>query len=206
MLADLDFRLRRLYQALGDLRTPDVTAVTPEHYRMGNWCYVAVDFASGVSETELSNAIALFVANIACLKDHLKAWCIASASPFHGDTLINGNRDVAVIHDLWNRDKHYSLSQSRSGLWPILKGLTRAARLSVGGTGAASITMSLDPRTGELRIERTGEAKDELVIDADVVDSSGQRIGSLLAIAESAVTAWEATFAAAGVPLPPRTP
>ena len=54
--------------------------------------------------------------NIACLKDHLKSWCKKNNKPFAGDQLINSNRDVAIIHDLWNLDKHAESLLRRLGV------------------------------------------------------------------------------------------
>ena len=68
-----------------------------------------------------ANRVSLLLNNIACLKDHLKSWCKKNGKPFTGDQLMDSNRDAAIIHDLWNLDKHGGPSHdSKSGLSPRL--------------------------------------------------------------------------------------
>ena len=201
MQAKLDLRIRQLHEAMGRVRTADLAAVQPRAGLVGHVYYVGVDFSDGVTDAELANIVSLFVANIACLKDHLKAWCKAHNKPFHGDTLIDSNRDVGIIHDLWNRDKHFHLKQSRTGSFPEIHNISRAARLSTQAQAGSWVAMTLAP-TGQLRTH--GDGKVELVVDADVVDSTGARLGDLIEIAERAITEWEKALVAAGVVVPPR--
>jgi hypothetical protein len=202
MRAKLDLRIRQLHEAMGQARTSDLSAVQPRAGVVGKTFYVGVDFSDGVSDAELANIVSLCVANIACLKDHLKAWCKSHSKPFQGDTLIDSNRNVGLIHDLWNRDKHVDLKQSRTGLFPEIRNISRCARLTTQAQAGSWVAMTLDPRTGQLKTH--GDGKVELVIDADVADANGARIGDLLEIAEQAVAAWEGTLAAAGIVVPPR--
>jgi hypothetical protein len=202
MQAKLDLRIRQLHEAMGQARSSDLSTIQPRTGVVGSSYYVSVDFSDGISDAELANVVSLFVANIACLKDHLKAWCKAHSKPFQGDALIDSNRDVGLIHDLWNRDKHYDLNKSRTGLFPEIRSISRSARLTTQAMAGSRIAMTLDPRSGQLKTH--GDGKVELVIDADVVDANGARISDLLEIAERAVGAWEAALAAAGVMVPPR--
>ena len=130
MQASFDLRIRQLHEALGQMRNDDLSDVNPDVRANAKGFYIGCDFSGGATDAELANIVSLCIANIACLKDHLKAWCKANGTIFHGDTLIDSNRDVAIIHDLWNRDKHFVLRQSRSGLFPELRDVIRAARLS----------------------------------------------------------------------------
>ncbi len=202
MQAKLDLRIRQLHDAMDQVRTADLSSIQPRVGVVGNTFYMNVDFSGGVSDTELANVVSLVLANIACLKDHLKAWCKEKHALFHGDALIDSNREVAIIHDLWNRDKHFDLKQSRSGLFPELRNISRKASLTTRAQAGSWVAMTLDPRTGQLKTH--GDGKVELVIDADVVNSTGARVGGLTEIAERAVVGWETTLAAAGVSLPVR--
>jgi len=201
MQAKLDLRIRQLHEAMGQARSSDLSAVQSRAGVVGDRYYVAVDFSDGVSDAELANIVSLCIANIACLKDHLKAWCNAHSKLLQGDPLIDSNRDVGLIHDLWNRDKHFDLSQSRTGLFPEIRNISRSARLTTQAQAGSWVAMTLDPRTGQMKTH--GDGKVELVIDADVVDANGARIGDLLEIAEQAVVAWETALADAGVVVPP---
>jgi hypothetical protein len=169
---------------------------------MGDMDYAEVDFSNGVSDAELANIVSLCIANIACLKDHLKAWCLTHTKPFHGETLIDSNRDVGIIHDLWNRDKHFELKKSRSGFFPEIRNISRAASVSTQPKAGSWVMMTFDPATGQ--VETRGDGKVELVVDADVVDSTGARLGRLTKIAERAISEWETAMLAAGIAVPPR--
>ena len=100
MQAKLDLRIRQLHEAMGQARTSELSAAQPRAGIVGKTFYVGVDFSDSVSDAELANIVSLCVANIASLKDHLKAWCKAHSKPFQGDTLIDTNRSVGLIHDL----------------------------------------------------------------------------------------------------------
>jgi hypothetical protein len=137
--------------------------------------------------------------NVACLKDHLKAWCNKNGKPFTGEDLINNNRDVAIIHDLWNLDKHAELNRpSRSKLSPRLAQAAHSSLMFKGGPEPASVTIPLFQ--GGV-IQTTGAAS--LRISAGVVDKDGNGLGDLEAIALRAVAAWEAEFVKAGMKLTP---
>ena len=202
MQAKLDLRIRQLHEAMGQMRTEDLSDVRPDIRANAKFFYVGCDFSGGASDAELANIVSLCIANIACLKDHLKAWCKADGKPFQGDALIDSNQDVAIIHDLWNRDKHCDLEKSRSKLFPEVRNVIRAARLTTQSQAGSWVAMTMDPRTGQLKTH--GDGKVELVIDAEVFDSTGARVGDLTKIAERAVAAWEQALIAAGVSIPPR--
>jgi hypothetical protein len=204
MDAQLDLRVRQLHEAMGQIRSSDLSTIRPYSETVGNWHYCGVDFNGDATDAQLANIVSLSIANIACLRDHLKAWCNFKNVPFTGDTLINTNGDAAIIHDLWNRDKHYDLKQSRSGLFPQLTEIKRSARMTVGGDGPGSVSMQLDPGTGQLIIHKSGCGKMELVVDAKIVDRTGNQVGLLIDVSENAVNAWEQTLVAAGVSLPSR--
>jgi hypothetical protein len=98
--------IRQMHASLDAIATEDLSGVKPQLETGPTYVSMNVDF----------NAATLLIANIASLKDHLKAWCKLKGVPFNGDALINSNNAVALIHDLWNVDKHAELtSKPRSG-------------------------------------------------------------------------------------------
>lgn len=197
MLEQIFLRIRQLHHALGEARSVDDSWINVERINEPGCVELRVDFSGGASDAELANSVSLLIANIACLKDYLRVWCNARDVPFHGDTLINTNRAVAIIHDLWNRDKHGTLNRSRSHLFPVLGQIQRVASLSAGPGGTVGMAFNL--HTG--RPEKIGNGKIEYRLHVEIFDDAGQRIGELMEISERAVNAWTEMIREAGVPI-----
>lgn len=122
-------------------------------------------------------------------------WCDRNGKPFAGDTLINSNRDVAIVHDLWNLDKHGELNRrSRSGLSPRLREAAQSEMVWKGQEDKqATVTI---PGFGGPIQAKDGAA---LRVVATVVDKDGIFLGDLEDICEKAVAAWEAEFKKVGL-------
>jgi len=156
----------------------------------------SVDFSGGVSRATAANRVSTLIGNIACLKDYLRAWCKANGKPFRGEELIDGNINVAIIHDLWNLDKHAGHDRSsRSNLFPRFSDApqTVLAIKSDSTTGPASVTISF----GSGVVQKQGNVT--LQISAEVIDKNGNILGKLESIAEKAVSAWEEEFKSLGM-------
>ena len=207
MLEVLDAKVRQMHDALGNLRNEDLSGLKVEAIDVpGVGFYQTLDFGQGQTPARLANTASLLVANIASLKDHLKVWCRKNGKEFTGDQLINSNHNVALVHDLWNIDKHAELDKSpRSGIRPKLQNLRQHLQLSTGTEANSSVVFQWDPRTGKMESMATGGGKAALIIDADVVDESGSEVGKLAAICEAAATEWENALKTAAVPVPVRT-
>jgi hypothetical protein len=192
-------KLEQLYAALGELLvTEKLSSIKPTTKRVGNEFVTSIDFTKGTDDATAANRVSLLLNNIGCLKDHLKAWCKKNDKPFTGDQLINSNRNVAIIHDLWNLDKHAEWDRpSRSGLSPRLQH-PPCTGLTFKGGGPMMVTMGMFE--GGI-IQAAGEAS--LRIAASVVDKDGNGLGDLETIALRAVAAWEAEFVKAGMTLTP---
>jgi hypothetical protein len=133
----------------------------------------------------------------------LKAWCKLKGLPFNGDTLINSNNAVALIHDLWNVDKHAELtSKPRSGTVPELRDIRRALVLSSGTEAGSGVFYSMDPTTGKVTTGSSGGGSVKVSLTAQVIDKTGTILGELSSLCTEAVAAWEKEFAAVGVPVP----
>jgi hypothetical protein len=120
---DIEQKLEQLYAALRELQvTEKLSSIKPKVKRVGNEYLTSIDFTQGTDQATAANRVSLLLNNIACLKDQLKAWCKKNGKPFTGDQLIISDKDVGIIHDLWNLDKHGELEHgSRSKLWPRLQ-------------------------------------------------------------------------------------
>jgi hypothetical protein len=205
MLHLLDRKIRQLHEALGAMRSPSIESVQIERGLAADNYYFKIDFNQSRTEAELSNLATLLVANIACLKDHLKVWCEANKAPFEGDTLINTNRDAALIHDLWNTDKHAVLNKPRSGHKPKLVDIRQRLALSTGTSESGGAVLQIEMATGKLLTHSLGDGSAGLRVTARIVDENGVMLGELSDVCQRATEAWERTLVQAGISIPART-
>jgi hypothetical protein len=197
---NIEQKLAQMYAALRELQiTEKLPSIKLKTKRVGARFATSIDFTEGADEATAANRVSLLLNNIACLKDHLKFWCKKNGKPFTGDQLIDSNKDVAILHDLWNLDKHAELNRPpRSKLSPRFAQPAHASLMFKGGSEPASVTIPFF-RDGVIRT--TGAAS--LRISARVVDKDGNGLGDFESIALRAVAAWEAEFVKAGMRLTP---
>ena len=205
MLDQLDRKIRQMHQALDDLEESDLSSITSEHLTMPHGYHCKVDFAQGTTEVGLANIASLLIGNIACMKDHLKVWCSKNNKAFDGDSLIDSDMNVALVHDLWNIDKHAELDKPpRSGYRLRILNLRQTLNISTGASAGSSAMFSFDPRTRKTRTETQGGGRVSLLISGDVVDEHGNRLGDFADICEKAAAAWGQALNRAGVVIPVR--
>lgn len=191
-------RLNRVRHALGVTRSEVLSDLKVFAFSGPGLSSVAIDFYQGRSPEELEYLAFGLIANIASIKDHLKVWCSATGHAFEGDHLINTNRAVGLVHGLWNTDKHAVITRSRSGVRPRLSDIRQVMVLSSGTAPGSGALFTLDPATGQLRVESVGGGSAALVIDTRVVDEQGGPLGWLQELCNEAMTAWEAACKRAG--------
>ena len=198
----IEQKLEQLHAALAEMQvTEKLASMKPTTVVSGNRFATTFDFTKIEKPATAANRVSLLVNNIACLKDHLNAWCRKNGKPETGDQLINSNRDVAIIHDLWNLDKHAELNRpSRSGLSPRFHQPARTTLVFKGG-GSEPPMVTIPPFAGGGQTRTQGGAS--LRITATVVDKDGNILGELEAISLRAVAAWEAEFVKAGLKIVP---
>ena len=201
----LERRLSQMLEAFGEIKNPDIEGVedqrgyTPEGKRFVKW-----DAGYGYSEEGLANAASLIIAKIASLKDHFKIWCRNNHRNFDGDTLINSDKDIAIVHDLWNADKHGELTHSRSGHYPWLDTLSRHVEMTTGDQAGSSAGFTLDSVTGTPKAILSPGGSANIVITGKVLDKSGRTIGDFAQICQRAAASWEDHLRKAGVAIPSR--
>lgn len=162
-----------------------------------------IDFSEGNTGAGLANIASLLVANIACMKDHLMVWCSINNRVFTGERLIDSDKNVALIHDLWNIDKHAELNRTpRSGHRPRIQGLHQALCLSTGQGADSSAAFTFDPLTGGVKVLTQGSGSVTLAITGQVIDEHGTQLGDFADISEKATAAWEKELSRAGVIIP----
>ena len=194
----LEQKIQQMYNALEEMElTGKLNYIKPEFRpASGGGFSWRFDFTKGADAPTAANRVSQLIANIACLKNHLRTWCVKNGKTFEGEKLINSNRDVAIVHDLWNLDKHSELDRSRSGLFPRLREPARSAIVLRGGGPGGEQSMITIPMFGG-PIQATGAAA--LRISAVVVDQDGKDIDDLENICTRAVSAWEAEFQKVGL-------
>ena len=200
MSKELIDKIRRIYFAFAQVRDGDVLNVRPQFKNLPTGFAWLMDFNQGKSEEELRDRSLNLIANIASIKDHLKNYCDDKNKVFEGDALINSNMSVAVVHDLWNADKHGKLNQSRSGKHPKLQDVRQSLRLKTGTEAGSGVLFQMD-FNGNSRVDAEIGGSAELVLDGDVVDVGGNRLGKFQDICESAVEAWEKELSNVGIPI-----
>ena len=190
-----------MHAALDDIKDDDISPIHAIVSRSEMAISVILDMNSGVDQTQLYNAMTLTVANIACLRDHLKVWCRMHNVPFKGEHLIDSNRSVAIIHDLWNKDKHYELNRKpRSGVNPRLTAPSWTLGLTVGGSPDSFVSATVDRQTGKLVIGSSGAGSSaDRRLKSNIVDDTGKRVGDFLQTCQEAAEAWMAAFKQHGV-------
>ena len=203
MLDLLNRKLRQMYAALANLSTEDLTVIRPKITETYGYHYTEVNFNQQSDEIALTNAASLLVANIASLKDHLKVWCKQKGVTFQGDALINNNEAVALVHDLWNVDKHAELnSPPRSGITPRLQNIQTALTITAGTSVGSGAFFSMDPLTGKITTGTSGEGSVQLALTAQIVDAAGTVIADFTETCTEAMDAWATAFQTAGFPQP----
>ena len=203
MIDVLDRKIRQMHAALEGLATDDLSIIKPQSGEADGYYYTKVDFNQDSDEIALANAASLLITNIASMKDHLKVWCNRQGVAFHGDALINSNQAVALIHDLWNIDKHAELNKPpRSGHTPKLQGLRKNLSLSTGTAAGDGAFFSMDPRTGKITTGTSGGGSVQLALAAQIVDANGIVLGDFTNICRQAVDEWAKALSLAGVQLP----
>ncbi len=161
--------------------------------------YHEIDFSGGASEIDLANIVTLLIANIGSLRDHLKNWCDENGVSFEGDNLINGNQSCAIVHDLWNTDKHVKLTRPpRSGHHVRLVNLSKGLRVSTGATAGSFSSFSINPFTGEITTNSSGGGSASIVITGQILDENENVLGDFSQIIDEAVDAWEICLKQAG--------
>ncbi len=197
MIDALQLKLRRMRAALEHQRAVDLSTATVEWNELGDFRF---DPSGGMTDAELSNAAHSIIYSTAYCKDALKDWCRAIGVPFHGESLINSNKSVSIVHDLWNLDKHHVLDKPpRSGFTPRI------------GPIYVAMTITSDPQTGMAMVLVTPnadgmpsiefEGSPKLNLRAAVLDEQGNNLGQLVQICTEAADAWEQAFKDAALPV-----
>jgi hypothetical protein len=199
-IQELNQRVERIYNSISILEKKDPIGIKKEITLSNDYQNMSVDFGGNKSEAELKNSVFSLVSNIASIKDYIKAWCIKNGKPFNGESIINSNKNVAVVHDLWNIEKHYELDKPpRSGCTPKIRNLRQSLQIFTGPDKGSHASFTMDPVTGEMKMETGGSGSVSLRITGEVIDENGKGLGDIFSICSKAIEAWEAELKNLGV-------
>ncbi|SLN75320.1 hypothetical protein [Ruegeria meonggei] len=190
MTPQFDLKIKRLYIALGVVAPKDVTPDNIDDYVVKTPFSFGVDFNRNANEVEQMDTLQRAVSNVASIKDYFKSWCKSNGQKESlVEDVINNNQSVALIHDLWNIDKHETLNRPpRSGVTPHIEIIGNAFQM--GGN------ITTDVEKDGTTIRGGG-----VVLMADVVDEAGNKLGHFHKICEEAIDVWTVELKSAGVPI-----
>jgi hypothetical protein len=191
MVNDLGKRIELMYTALGATidRNPDHLDAKVWTSQDGRLRTLFYDSRDGRSDLQLEKEIQSVIHNVASLRDHAKVWlkCRGREATIVEDT-IRASRALQIITDLWNTDKHKELDRPPwSGMRPQLRNIHCTTPIT--GRGGTGVWHTWSPATGK----HSTNAPESIarVIDADVVDEQGRRVGGLHELILKAVDDWE---------------
>ncbi len=149
------------------------------------------DFRGDKSPEDLVNDAFTLIHNVASLRDHLKKWAQANGrDPKKVDETIRSSRDLCIIMDLWDNDKHGGTRRDggRSTLSPRLDEVDRALRLRPLPRKNSGVMVQWGQ---DGRLHASGDGTATVDTSGTVRDAEGQPIGDLQEIVACAVEAWE---------------
>jgi len=188
---DVVERLRRINSALTRCRVP-ATQWPVRFVQTPKMRFMEANFGGGASPDQLLNDAWSLIANIASLADHLRKWArVNGRDPRKVDETIRASRDLQVVIDLWNRDKHGGDPRNggKSGLNPRLDGVERALQMRTQAKKGSSV-MVQQGRDG--RLHSYGDGTASIDTSGTVYGAQGKKLGDLQDIAAAAIKAWEA--------------
>lgn len=195
------FRVRCIHKAMGALKDSDVSKFPMKVEQDAT----KVQFVfEGLSKEDKFNAMYVAIDNVAKLYEHVKKWAtlndqdVGKVKEVFDNTLA-----LRIVYDIHNLDKHPYPDRKggTSGLSPRMGEIIQPFVL--GGAPAkpgeppkrtwAAVTL------GPKGVQAHGTGSVALVLDADVMDGSGRRIGSMRKYLSEAVTAWEDFLKSKGI-------
>lgn len=190
-------RLDQMHAALGALSQADLADIKPKIVVSED--IIRTEFRFGGELVVLQNQASLVIASLGRLKDHFKKWLKSNGKSWNiSEHVVDQNRPVAIIHDLWNVEKHVELrNPPRSGHIPKLVIHGRGLVVGRGTAIDSQVHFILDTWTGNFFLDKQGDACVRL--NADVLDEHGNVLGDFEDLCIQAARIWETEMSAAGL-------
>lgn len=193
-------RLARVHAALKDARGLRPENLPGRPIKTVGQIGVEQDWSGGRSQDQLMNDALSVINSIMGLRDRAVTFLRANGrDPTIVEDFVDGDKNVAIVHDLANKDKHGKLDRPRSASSPEIRSLTRALQLRAEPGSVASFTMKM---TGEVTIVGHGDVG----LVGEIVDESGVKLGAFEQVIESAISSWEEFLARIGISLDEKPP
>jgi hypothetical protein len=188
----LEHRIRLVYAALAATVEKDVDQFRPKVYQSKdkNFFSVVQDFRGGMTDEQIALLAQAAIYNVAHIRDHMRAR--AKQRGVDRSKVVaeaQSGTAMSIVIDLSNMDKHAGTDREggHSRKNPTLINVDRVLQIGATseGPGAATYVMG-----GPLI--KSGSGYGEVVVDGDIVDNHGTRLGGLRQILNDAVTELEA--------------
>jgi hypothetical protein len=184
-------KIQRLRAAVGAAEDRDLSKFKAKWEPVGDGFALRQDMTGGMTEPEMQNVAAQIISSIADLKDHLRMWPTANGhDPDEVDATVKGCKELALVIDLNNFDKHGSHGRGTwSGEEPELRDVRR---MMIVKSVPGNKTIGFRPVAGG-GMEPFGGDGGKVTIDGDVVLKDGSK-KPLWFIQVAAIEAWEQIF------------
>ena len=191
MSKELLKRMWRIYSSVGAAEETDRNKFEANAFIIDGCKVIWQDFLGGSTEEELSNLVHTLIHNIANLPNHLKQWAKRNGKDeTRLKKVLDQSIELQIIIDLSNNDKHGYPPRAggKSKKSPQLVSVNRVMELKTQAKKNSNVGMTLGT-DGKPNIYGDGSGK--VIINGDVIDKEGNRIGNLYEIERKAVETLE---------------
>lgn len=205
-LEPLLYRLRCMHKALAALQPRDASSVPRDIKETDCIASIHIDYSSGKDDMAILSDYEQLFNNINHLRDAVKNWAQSHGKDkIKVEELVTHNRELGICVDISNGLKHVELNnKGRTGLKPSIGSVSSGLKLPVGQTPVPipGLSIRIDEH-GKPRVsDGISQSHGILVIEAEIIDKEGNRIGNALEIAKKAIEIWERFLSDWGIKLP----
>lgn len=191
----MNAKLKRLYVALGERYDEDISSnINDTHTSLDDGRFEhRITFGSN-DPAKNQNIVMSAIHLIGSLKDIIKQKLRENGKdPDVYEQLINNNQPLALVTELDNKDKHGNTltGRPRSGTDPRIVNIEQALH----GHGITRVSFTTDFATGKTSLN-SAEGDEKIVIDADIIDSTGNLLMPLDKMLEESLRVVEEFVAA----------
>jgi hypothetical protein len=184
-------RVKRIYSAIDSTEENDISDLKTKIIQDGNRIELYQDWTGELSQAQISNLAISLIDNIAKIQDHLKKWAKHNNKDVSLiDTIYNNSQPLLIIQDLANNDKHGYPPRDGglSKMSPRVVEFHRILKMTTLPKKGSMVGFTL-AKDGSPIVFGSGSAI--VIIDADIIDNNGKKIGDFNAISSEALIKLE---------------